>query len=422
MMPREKSALPRKVWKRLETIGNADIVVGIPSYNCAHTINYVVYQSAKGLDKHFPDSKAVILVSDGNSTDGTLDVVKAMRVPGRAEVVATKYAGISGKGTALKAVFEAANFLGADGVAVVDSDLRSITPEWMRLLISPTLEGRAGLVTPVYLRHKYDGTITNFVCYPFTCGLYGKRVRQPIGGDFGLSKELVETLLRSPLWNTAYVPGFGIDIFETHRALAGGFVVKQAFLGSKIHEAKDPSRELAPMFMDVVGSMFCCMELFKDVWKPIQGSQPVEVIREEIEPGSPEPVRVAPHDLIKTYKAGFHVNRNLYSRVLSRELLREIENIQKASVSRFVFPSEAWAKIMYSFAGAFRREKDGGARRTLLDALRVLWMGRVASFILETLDLSGEEAEEKIQKEARVFEDLKPYLLDVYRKSLFGAR
>ena len=410
-----KSALPQRAWRELETIGNADIVVGVPSYNCAQTINYVVYQAARGLEEHFSDLKALILVSDGNSTDGTLKVVKAMRTPGQAKIVATRYVGVPGKGTALRAVFEAASFLDADGIAVVDSDLRSITPEWIRLLISPTLRERAGLVTPLYLRHKYDGTITNFVCYPFTCSLYGKRVRQPIGGDFGLSKELVETLLTSPLWSTAYVPGFGIDIFETHHALARGFLVKQAFLGSKIHEIKDPSRQLALMFMSVVGSMFCCMESFEDVWKPIQGSHPVEVIRGEIEPGSPEPVRVSPHDLIKAHKAGFHVNRNVYGRVLSRELLREIENLQKASASQFVFPSEAWAKMMYSFAGAFKREKDEGARRVLLDALRVLWMGRVAGFILETLELSGEEAEEKIQREARVFEDIKPYLLDVYQ-------
>ena len=34
-------------------------------------------------------------------------------------------------------------------------------------------------------------------------------------------------------------------------------------------------------------------------------------------------------------------------------------------------------------------------------------MGRITSFILETLELSDEEEEEKIQREARVFEDLR---------------
>ena len=72
-----------------------------------------------------------------------------------------------------------------------------------------------GFVTPYYNRFKYDGTITNFLCYPVTTSLFGKDIRQPIGGDFGLSIELVEDLLDSPMWELPDVCRFGIDIFET---------------------------------------------------------------------------------------------------------------------------------------------------------------------------------------------------------------
>ncbi|MDH5634617.1 MAG: glycosyltransferase, partial [Candidatus Bathyarchaeota archaeon] len=225
------SALPGKTSRTLESLGGVDIVIGIPSYNCAHTINYVVYQAARGLAEFFPNRDGVIIVSDGGSSDGTLGVVKALKIPWKTRIVPTRYVGISGKGTALRAVFEAVIQLDAEAVMVVDSDLRSIVPQWVELLLSPTLEG-IGLVTPLYTRHKYDGTITNFLCYPFTRALYGRRIRQPIGGDFGVSRKLVEKLLSSSLWKTPYVPRFGIDIFETHTALGEGFTVKQAFLGS----------------------------------------------------------------------------------------------------------------------------------------------------------------------------------------------
>jgi len=62
---------------------------------------------------------------------------------------------------------------------VVDSDLRSITPEWFELLLGPILLDRCDFVAPLYLRHKYDGTITNSIVYPLTRSLYGKEVRQP---------------------------------------------------------------------------------------------------------------------------------------------------------------------------------------------------------------------------------------------------
>ena len=61
---------------------------------------------------------------------------------------------------------------------VVDSDLRSIVPEWIELLAGPILKGGFDYVTPLYQRYKYDGTITNTVTYPLNRALYGLRIRQ----------------------------------------------------------------------------------------------------------------------------------------------------------------------------------------------------------------------------------------------------
>ena len=61
-------------------------------------------------------------------------------------------------------------------------------------------------VAPLYLRHKYDGTITNSIVYPLTRALYGREVRQPIGGDFGFSGRLPRTTWSAPVWETATWP------------------------------------------------------------------------------------------------------------------------------------------------------------------------------------------------------------------------
>ena len=407
------SALPKKTWRRLESLRSASIVVGIPSHNCAHTINYVVYQTARGLAEFFPDRKAVIVISDGGSSDGTLDVVKALKVPWETKIVPTQYVGTSGKGTALRAVFEAVSYLDAQAVMVVDSDLRSIVPQWVELVLSSTLKG-TGLVTPLYTRHKYDGTITNFLCYPFTRALYGKRIRQPIGGDFGLSRELVEKLLSSSLWSTPYVPRFGVDVFETHTALGEGFEVKQAFLGSKVHEPKDPAKHLAPMFHEVAGAMFSCTESYEEAWRSIRGSKPVEVIEGEVHGITPEEVRVDLKKLFREYAVGFQMFRHTYKKVLDPKLLRSLEILGVKNERHFEFLTEYWAKCVYCFAAAFKREANVKERSNMLEALRILWMGKVASFILETIEFDAKEAEEEIAEEAKVFEELKPYLLDMY--------
>lgn len=63
------------------------------------------------------------------------------------------------------------------------------SPVWIRNLGEPLFKDFA-FVSPLYVRHKYDGTITNNIAYPLSRCLYGRRVRQPIGGDCGLSSQM----------------------------------------------------------------------------------------------------------------------------------------------------------------------------------------------------------------------------------------
>ncbi len=78
----------------------------------------------------------------------------------------------------------------AKAVVVVDADLKSITPIWIKKFAEPVFNG-TDFVSPLYIRHKYDGTITNNIVFPLVYSLFNKHIRQPIGGDFALSGKLV---------------------------------------------------------------------------------------------------------------------------------------------------------------------------------------------------------------------------------------
>ena len=402
------TALTGKVRGEVERIGSIDFIVGISSFNNEDTIAHVLGTAAQGLVRFFPDGRHLIIVSDGGSTDGTREVASRLKLPRGIERVVGRYAGVPGKGSAVKMILEAAELLGARGVALVDSDLRSILPDWIELLLTPLDEG-GGLVTPYYLRYKYDGFITNQIAYPFTRAVYGRNIRQPIGGEFGLSQGLVKELLKSPLWGNPYTPRFGIDIFITHTAIAHGFPVAEAFLGAKIHGAKDPTKHLAPMFRQVVGSMFSAMTLYESFWRGVKGCERVPLIRGCFEPPRPEPFPVDEEIPLKAFREGFKDFQDLYRRVLSGDLYQELYTI--AHKGDFTFPIDLWAKIVYSFASAFKGEGD---KDTLLDALRICWCGRVGCFIQETRELGDEEAEERVVEEAAVFEELRNYLLEIY--------
>jgi hypothetical protein len=153
----------------------------------------------------------VILIADGGSTDDTRETAKEFEIkPWQGRIVSI-YRGPGGKGTALRSVFEAADRLKVRTCAMVDSDLRSMTADWVKYLLDPVLEKRYQFVSPVYMRHKYDGTITNNIVYNLTRALYGKRIRQPIGGDFAISGDVSRFYSEQEVWDTD-VARFGIDI------------------------------------------------------------------------------------------------------------------------------------------------------------------------------------------------------------------
>src|SRR6188508_769830 len=243
MMPAE--ALPKAIREEVDQLGSADIMVGIPSFRNAATIGHVARAAQAGLVQYFPDLRPVLVNADAGSPDGTQRVVIETEPPdyverillvrptNRLDRVTLTYPeidGVGGKGAALRTIFEIAAALNVQALVVVDSDLRSIVPEWIELLAGPILKGGYDFVAPLYARYKYDGTITNTVTYPMTRALYGLRIRQPIGGDFGVSGDLVEHYLAQGHW-TPEVSKFGIDIWMTTLALNGGFAICQARLG-----------------------------------------------------------------------------------------------------------------------------------------------------------------------------------------------
>jgi glucosylglycerate synthase len=404
-----------KAAKYLSEINKADILIGMPSYNNILTASHVVTQIAKGLNKYYPNLKSVIFVSDGGSGDGTLTEVRKISIQStNITLIPTIYIGASGKGAAIQAIFEAARFLEVQSVALVDSDLRSITPEWINLLITPTLTG-TDFVAPLYNRRKYDGTITNFLCYPLTAALYGKNIRQPIGGDFGLSIRLVNEILDLRLWDYPYVSLFGIDILETQTALAKGFKVKEASLGIKEHDPKDPSSQLVGMFRQVVGTMFQCVEEYEPVWKRISGICETEKFGEQKCDVVPEQIEVSLTNTINAFKANYRNFTPIYRSILTKEINDKFEELLKLDSSNVDLSSEYWAKTVFTFAKEFRKEKNEPRDALLLiDALRILWIGRVAAFMKDTWEVDRDQSEEKIREEAKVFVELKPLLVENY--------
>ena len=403
------TGLDERMASAVDRIGHAEILVGIPSFRNAATVGHVARTVAEGLERYFPHALAVVVNADGGSDDGTRDRV-GESLDGTPHVVGT-YVGLPGKGSAFRAIFEAAARLGVRACAVVDSDLRSITPEWVERLLAPILGDQADYVTPLYARHKHDGTITNTIAYPLTRALYGRSVRQPIGGEFGFSGDLARTFLEGgalggpEVWDSD-VARFGIDIYMTTTALARGARVGQAFLGAKIHDPKDPGADLAPMFTQVVGTAFRLAAVNEARWRDVRGSEAAPVFG-DVAVVDPEEVRADSALLVRKLRSSAAAEAATWDESLSEDARAAVRRALDEDIPH-ALAGETWAKIVYDLLAASARDP----RRTdaYVRSLVPLYFGRVAAFIDDARDITTAEAERLVEEQAGAFERAKDHL------------
>ncbi|MBZ0190415.1 MAG: glycosyltransferase [Candidatus Kuenenia stuttgartiensis] len=409
------SAVRQNVHMWISKMQEVDIIVGIPCYNCEDTISHVVAVSAEGLKKYYPDKKCAVFVSDGGSLDDTREKAYSATIPDGIERRVTIYRGTPGKGTAFRAIFEVAQLLKADAIVVVDADLRSITPEWIKMLADPIINKQAGFVAPLYLRHKYDGTITNNIVYPLTRALYGEKIRQPIGGDFGFCGDLAAYYVNEDVWESD-VARFGIDVWMTTTALNEGFKIVQAHLGTKVHNAKDPAADLGPMFQQVISTLYYLMSKYESKWKQAEKTVDIETVGITGEAAKVEPVSVNFTKLLAEFSDGFEQFEPFYEQILDAENFNRLYDISIDfnKTGEIHFPSDLWARILCDFAFTYNHWQRN--RRRLVDMLTPLYFGRTASYCREVKEMDSTEAEDIIELQAMEFEKQKPYLIEKYKK------
>lgn len=416
-------ALPAPVEEAIARLGPAEIVVGIPSFNNADAIGQLVEAVDTGLRQHFPSRHGLIVHSDGGSTDGTPDRALAavsrpdalLQVPFplyTAQKLSEPYHGIPGKGTAVHTIFLTAQRLGAKACVVVDVDTRSALADWIRNLVRPVVEEGFDYVAPRYsVRHDHCGGLARGIVYPMTRALYGKRIRQPVGGDVCLSSSFVSGLLARGAWD-ADVVQLGIDIWAGVQAVSGGYKICEAFLGSTIPSPRNSAFDLSTMIAQVLGPLFREMGRTAVVWQKVRGSEVVPVF------GQPPEVEAAltPVDarrMIESFRIGYKNLQEVWGIVLPPSTLIELKKLHVAADDGFRFGDEVWARTVYDFALGYHYRRMN--QDHLLRALTPLYLGWVASFVLEMKDAGSKLKEERGERLCAAYEAQKPHLISRWR-------
>ncbi len=390
------------------SVTGIEFIVGIPSYMEADSIPFVTKQVDQGIAKYFSNLKSIIVNVDNNSEDGTKGAFLSTETQTPKHYITTPK-GVRGKGNNLLNLFKFANKFKdtIKGVVVVDADLRSITPEWIKYLGQPILKGY-DYALPHYSRHQFDGTITNHICYPLLYGLLGEDIRQPIGGDFGFSPALMNYWLEQK-W-TQSVRHYGIDIFMSLNAIFGSFKTCEVGLGAKIHKASAP--KLGPMFTEVVATLFELILTGKANWIRVPVVKPRPKKRfglKQLDP--PQELKINIRELKEKLRVEYYQREMLLKKYLNDYAVMILENMFEQDY--YNIDILIWTQVVYHILfiydmGSSRVKKD------IVEALKPLYFARSITFDYLTWRYSVKFAEEAIHGQAKAFASQKPYLLGLY--------
>jgi hypothetical protein len=184
--------------------------------------------------------------------------------------------------------------------------------------------------------------------------------------------------------------------------------IAQANLGVKIHDVKDPAEALGPMFRQVVSTLLNLMERHEDVWRGVKGSQPVPIIGSEVDV-EPEAFTINTEKLVGDFRIGYENWGELWKKIVTEEDWAIVTDLVGREVDDFLFPVESWCRILYDLAAAYHHWQ--GNRDLLVSLMTPLYFARIASFVNRTAGMSTDEAEEVVEEQAQVFEEMKDYLV-----------
>ena len=380
-------------------VTQADIVVGLASYMEGDNIALPTEQAGAGLRKYYSDKSLAILNCDNFSTDDTkLAFLSANTDVSR--IYVTTPPNTPGKGYNFENMFRKIFELDTQVLVCLDADLLSVTPEWIKYFVDPILDGY-DFVNPIYSRHKYDGTITNNICYPIIYGLFCKNIRQPIGGDFALSRRFAEHCVLQPWHRTT--EEYGIDIFLTMNAITGGFKTCNAGLGAKIHKPSAP--KLGPMFTQVVSTAFLTVCRHFESWKEASEiEEPKLYGLTELDP--PQDLDVDRTAVERQAKGGFVEMQEELEKHLSEDAYSELSTMFASG--KIDVSAELWVRIVYDMIAAFK-----GYRYPvdLVESLKCVYFARTLTFMNATWEQTSAQAEEAIVAQAKLFHNERDYLI-----------
>jgi len=380
----EETFLDDNFLRQLMSVGEVDLLVGIPSHNNAKTIGEIVTTIEESFQQNFVRDRVVIVNVDGGSRDGTSDVVlntpspKSSNSRGLSSLrtlhrITTRYANQPSRGTAFRAILAAADLLRAKACAVISPEISNFNAAWVKSLLQPAYRENFDFVAPLYSRHKNDGLLARNLVYPMGRAVFGRRIRELNSGELGFSGKLAGQCLNFDVWREDTVRT-SPEAWMAITAISSGFRCCQSFLGPKVHSLNSSGTDIVTTIRQAVGTLFWCLESQQAFWMERSGSESVPTFGPEHELTA-EPVRVNRKRMFDLFLSGAAGLSDVLKSILTPETHAELQRIATEDDREFRYKDELWVRTVCEFAASYHHAAID--RDHLIQALVPLYRGRI---------------------------------------------
>ena len=408
----QEEPIPQQVQENIEQVNSADLVVGVLSEldqeGLVMTCDALRTLSGSPRIAVLQDDHAANpLVTSPETAEKSASPYVVPWPLLRPDISSTPVVSMS---AAYQSVFAAAEKFGAQACCVIASKFETAAAGWACQLAQPLLEEDFDLVVPHYARHKFEGLLNSSVISPLMRCLYGKRIRNPLGPDLGVSRRLFQKMLG--IERSARVGGNLQSLVSlAPAALCNNLQVCEVYVGARIYPPTD-WMNISSLVAQVLSPIFVDMERNAACWQRMRASVPVPAIGEPVlvsrDVGSVDISR-----MVESFQLGIRDLQEIWGLVLPPSTLFELRKLSRLPVEQFRMPDELWVRIVYDFALAHRLRTIN--RDHLLKSMTPLYLAWVASYAHDLGTAGAEATEQRLERLFVAFESGKPYLVSRWR-------
>jgi hypothetical protein len=410
----QESSLSDALLRQLIAVGQVDILVGLPTLNNAATIVDVVRAVHVCFTRDFPRLRTVMINSDGGSTDGTPELIRAASFTDAGVVqtshllrtlhrVVAPYHGLPGKHTALRTVFAAGELTQAKVLVVIDPSGPATVPDRVTELIGPVAQSEVEFLAPRYRRHPRDGILVTQFVRPLVRALYGVALDEPLGTEFACSGRFASHGLEQDIWNQD-AARFAIDLWLRAEAIAEHFRIGQIWRPAATSAGTRTT--LREAVHQVVLSLVESLRAHESFWLKTDGI-------EELPTWGTDPMAMpeaAPWDFQALAEQARHDMmqiKPLLEEVIDPHMFARV--VDNNSGTGPPLDDELWVRIVYAFVSAIRQGRTGIDH--LADMFAPLYMWRASAFMSRTAAESAAAVQARLDTLCETFQRLKPLLV-----------